>query len=78
MRTGAADPLWLLGDHLGSTSVAANYDGSLYTRQGCKAWGEQRYSTGVSPLPTTPYKLKPEPRCGVWGVRRVAVRIPPY
>ena len=53
MRTGAADPLWLLGDHLGSTSVVANYDGTLYARQGYKAWGEQRFITGASPLPTT-------------------------
>ena len=53
MRTGAADPLWLLGDHLGSTSVVANYDGTLYARQGYKAWGEQRFITGASSLPTT-------------------------
>ena len=43
MKTGTANPLWLMGDHLGSTSVAANYDGSLYTRQGYKAWGEKRF-----------------------------------
>jgi RHS repeat-associated protein len=53
MRTGTADPLWLLGDHLGSTSAVANYDGTLYAGQGYKAWGEWRYSRGVSPLPTT-------------------------
>jgi RHS repeat-associated protein len=53
MRSGTADPLWLLGDHLGSTSVAANYNGTLYTRQGYKAWGEQRFIQGISPLPTT-------------------------
>jgi RHS repeat-associated protein len=53
MRTGDADPLWLVGDHLGSTSVAANYDGTLYTRQGYKAWGVQRFIQGISPLPTT-------------------------
>ncbi len=53
MRTGTADPQWLLGDHLGSTSVVANYDGTLYAGQGYKAWGEQRYATGISPLPTT-------------------------
>jgi RHS repeat-associated protein len=59
MRTGTADPLWLLGDHLGSTSVVANYDGTIFmngstpARQGYKAWGEQRFPTGASPLPTT-------------------------
>jgi RHS repeat-associated protein len=53
MRTGAADPLWLVGDHLGSTSVAANYDGSAGPRQGYKAWGEKRFPAGASLLPTT-------------------------
>jgi len=53
MRTGTAAPLWLLGDHLGSTSTVANMDGSLATRQGYKAWGEQRFPAGASPLPTT-------------------------
>jgi len=52
MRTGTANPLWLLGDHLGSTSTVANMDGSLATRQGYKAWGEQRFPAGASPLPT--------------------------
>ncbi len=53
MRTGTAEAKWLLGDHLGSTSVVANYAGTLYAGQGYKAWGEQRYSTGITPLPTT-------------------------
>ena len=53
MRTGTANPLWLFGDHLGSTSTVANMDGSLATRQGYKAWGEQRFPAGASPLPTT-------------------------
>jgi RHS repeat-associated protein len=53
MRSGAANPLWLVGDHLGSTSVVANYDGTLYARQGYKAWGEKRFPAGTSPLPTT-------------------------
>jgi len=55
MRTGTADPLWLLGDHLGSTSRVANYDGSAYTNgwQLYKPWGEKRYPSGASGLPTT-------------------------
>jgi hypothetical protein len=53
MRTGNENPKWLLGDHLGSTSAAANYDGTLYTRQGYKAWGAQRFPSGGGPLPTT-------------------------
>jgi RHS repeat-associated protein len=59
MRVGANAPVFLMGDHLGSTSVAANYDGTIYingtrdARQGYKAWGEQRFPDGSSPLPTT-------------------------
>jgi len=53
MRKGTANPLWLLGDHLGSTSIVANNDGSKYTGQGYKAWGEKRYPAGASTLPTT-------------------------
>jgi RHS repeat-associated protein len=55
MRTGSNTPLWLLGDHLGSTSRVANYDGSAYTNgwQLYKAWGEKRYPSGASGLPTT-------------------------
>jgi len=59
MRTGTAAPLWLLGDHLGSTSTLANYDGTIFrngstpARQGYKAWGEQRFPAGASPLPST-------------------------
>jgi len=41
MRTGAGTSetglLWLLGDHLGSTSRVANADRTAYT------YGEQRY-----------------------------------
>jgi RHS repeat-associated protein len=61
MKTGAEDPKWLVGDHLGSTSVVANYDGTVFingitpARQGYKAWGEQRFPDPLSgsPLPTT-------------------------
>ena len=59
MRTGAGTNetglLWLFGDHLGSTSRAANEDGTPYANgeQGYKPWGEKRYPTGASGLPTT-------------------------
>jgi RHS repeat-associated protein len=49
IRTGSASPVWLLGDHLGSTSVAANTDGSLLSRQGYLPWGELRYTEGSLP-----------------------------
>ena len=47
MRQGSSDPQWILGDHLGSTSVVANFNGSFYSSQGYKAWGETRF--GSSP-----------------------------
>jgi hypothetical protein len=34
---------WLLTDHLGSTSKAANSDGSLHSEQMYKPFGEKRY-----------------------------------
>ena len=54
MRTGTNNPLWLLGDHLGSTSTVANFDGgSVQSQQLYKPWGEKRYPTGAPTLPTT-------------------------
>jgi hypothetical protein len=51
MRTGSGSGdtglLWLLTDHLGSTSASANPSGSPNTRMGFKLWGEQRF--GASP-----------------------------
>jgi RHS repeat-associated protein len=44
---------WLQGDHLGSTAIAANADGTLASEQRYKPWGEKRYPTGGSTLPTT-------------------------
>jgi len=49
MREDGGDPMWLLGDHLGSTNAVANYDGSLYSRQGYKPWGEMRFVVGQTP-----------------------------
>jgi len=54
MREDGDNPNWLLGDHLGSTSVVANYDGSLYSRQGYKPWGETRFVVGQT---TTDYQF---------------------
>ena len=54
MRSGSNNPLWLLGDHLGSTSKVANFDGlSIHSQQLYKPWGEKRYPTGAPTLPTT-------------------------
>ncbi|GAB4578180.1 MAG: hypothetical protein Fur0022_09140 [Anaerolineales bacterium] len=40
---------WLFGDHLGSTSVSADYDGDLISTTLSKPWGEERYSSGTLP-----------------------------
>jgi hypothetical protein len=51
--TGESGLLWLFGDHLGSSHIAANENGSLQSEQLYKSWGEKRYPTGASGLPTT-------------------------
>jgi RHS repeat-associated protein len=53
--TGTTGLLWLLGDHLGSTSKAANPNGTLYSgsEQRYKPWGEKRFPAGSSTAPTT-------------------------
>ena len=40
---------WLLADHLGSTSITANEDGSLSSEIRYSAFGEARYSSGTTP-----------------------------
>ena len=49
MRMGSAPPLWLLGDHLGSTAVVANTNGTQHSRKGYKAFGESRFAAGSLP-----------------------------
>jgi RHS repeat-associated protein len=47
MRTGAGGTLnWMIGDHLGSTTVTADAGGSSPTVQLYRAWGEVRTGTG--------------------------------
>jgi RHS repeat-associated protein len=55
VRTGSSTFNWLFGDHLGSSSRAANSDGSPLTNgeQRYKPWGEKRFPTGDSAIPTT-------------------------
>lgn len=45
--------VYLFGDHLGSTSLAANRDGTTKAQQLYKAFGEKRFPSGASTLPTT-------------------------
>ncbi|CAG1008547.1 hypothetical protein ANRL4_03903, partial [Anaerolineae bacterium] len=40
---------YLLGDHLGSTSITANASGSKVAEMRYKPWGETRYSSGATP-----------------------------
>lgn len=48
--TGTSGLDWLLGDHLGSTTVTADANrGTLLTELRYKAWGETRYSWGTTP-----------------------------
>jgi len=43
---------YLLGDHLGSTSLVTSDTGTLVTETRYKAWGEVRYTTPATTLPT--------------------------
>lgn len=40
---------WILGDHLGSTSIVANADGSYFSELRYSAFGENRYSYNITP-----------------------------
>jgi len=40
---------FLLGDHLGSTSITANSSGGLSAELRYKPWGENRYTNGTTP-----------------------------
>jgi RHS repeat-associated protein len=56
MRTGSSantNLKWLVGDHLGSTSVTADYAGTLISRTLYKPWGEVRYQSGTLPTKYT-------------------------
>jgi len=50
MRTGSDAPKYLLGDHLGSTSVTVNADGSGPQTQGYYPWGDTRFGRLLSPF----------------------------
>jgi RHS repeat-associated protein len=48
---------YLLGDHLGSTSITTNANGAKVSELRYKAWGEIRYSWTSNPATTPAYKL---------------------
>ncbi|MBS3949170.1 MAG: hypothetical protein KGZ53_00665, partial [Peptococcaceae bacterium] len=49
VRTGSSTLNWLVGDHLGSTTVTANSAGVWSATQLYKPWGEPRYPGGMQP-----------------------------
>ena len=49
MRTAAGIPYFLLGDHLGSTSIVATAAGGFYSELRYGPWGETVYSSGTTP-----------------------------
>jgi RHS repeat-associated protein len=54
MRKGSTAPLWLMGDHLGSTSKTADYAGTTVTSTTLYSpWGTTRYTSGTSPTKYT-------------------------
>ncbi len=46
--TGTTGLNWLLGDHLGSTTITADASGNKAAELRYKAWGETRYSYGTT------------------------------
>jgi hypothetical protein len=49
VRDGAGTLSFLLGDHLGSTSITANSTGGFVAEVRYKPWGETRYTSGTTP-----------------------------
>jgi len=49
VRAGAGTLSFLLGDHLGSTSITANSTGGFVAEVRYKPWGETRYASGTTP-----------------------------
>jgi RHS repeat-associated protein len=52
MRKGTS-MYYLLGDHLGSTSIVTNGVGTVVSENRYKAWGEVRYTSGTTPTKYT-------------------------
>ena len=70
MRTGASSLTWLVGDHLGSTSLAVNAGDGLSTTKGYKAWGEDRFgSVPTNYQYTGQYKERPAIGLYYYGAR---------
>ena len=48
--TGTTGLSWLLADHLGSTTLTTNAIGTKTAEVRYKAWGEDRYTWGTTPM----------------------------
>jgi hypothetical protein len=78
VRTGSTLN-WLFGDHLGSSSRGANSDGTPITNgeQRYKPWGEKRFPTGDSAIPTT-FQFTGQRKEGQVGVAKTTVAKIPH
>ena len=57
-RVGGSELYYILGDHLGSTSVVADSSGVKFAETRYKPWGEIRYSSETTPTVYTDYTFQ--------------------
>jgi RHS repeat-associated protein len=69
MRTGDDGLVWLVGDHLGSTSIAVTDASGATERQGYKAWGETRFGSLPTKYQYTGQRNEPELGLYYYGAR---------
>jgi RHS repeat-associated protein len=69
MRTGADGLVWLVGDHLGSTSIAVTDTSGATERQGYKAWGETRFGSLPTKYQFAGQRSEPELGLHYYGAR---------
>jgi RHS repeat-associated protein len=69
MRTGADGLVWLVGDHLGSTSIAVTDASGATERQGYRAWGETRFGSLPTKYQYTGQRSEPELGLYYYGAR---------
>jgi RHS repeat-associated protein len=69
MRTGDDGLVWLVGDHLGSTSIAVTDASGATERQGYKAWGETRFGSLPTKYQYTGLRNEPELGMYYYGAR---------
>jgi len=49
MSTGSTAPQYIFSDYLGSTGMVRDGTGAAISEVRYKAWGETRYTSGISP-----------------------------